>query len=261
MRELLAIAFDGLGLRRVIANCFAANEPSWRLMERIGMRREAHTVRDNLHRDGEWYDGLTYALLADEWRIASLGAQPGQGPRRGQGGGGGLPALVLLGALEAGPVQRLLVVVAREYAEADRHAGVERDPGQAVGGGVADVVEVRGATADDDAEGDDGVVPLPASASATTGSSKVPGTRTIAASVTWWAVSARSAPASRPSMTWVCQLAATTATFRPLASKGSVVGGSVSAHGAPPARGSRSVTGRSRGRAGTWPIRSRLVRR
>ena len=68
VRELLAVAFDGLGLRRVIAICFADNEPSWRLMERIGMRREAHTVRDNLHRDGEWYDGLTYALLADEWR-------------------------------------------------------------------------------------------------------------------------------------------------------------------------------------------------
>jgi RimJ/RimL family protein N-acetyltransferase len=68
VRELLAIAFDGLGLLRVIAICFADNEPSWRLMERIGMRREAHTVRDNLHRDGTWYDGLTYALLAEEWR-------------------------------------------------------------------------------------------------------------------------------------------------------------------------------------------------
>jgi RimJ/RimL family protein N-acetyltransferase len=68
VRELLAIAFDGLGLRRLIANCFADNEPSWRLMERIGLRREAHNVRDSLHRDGEWHDGLTYALLADEWR-------------------------------------------------------------------------------------------------------------------------------------------------------------------------------------------------
>ena len=67
VRDLLAIAFDGLGLRRVLATCFAANEPSWRLMERIGMRRESHTVRDNLHRDGQWYDGLTYALLAEEW--------------------------------------------------------------------------------------------------------------------------------------------------------------------------------------------------
>ena len=67
VRDLLAIAFDGLGLRRVVANCFADNAASWRLMERIGMRREAHTVRDNLHRDGQWYDGLTYALLAEEW--------------------------------------------------------------------------------------------------------------------------------------------------------------------------------------------------
>lgn len=67
VRELLGIAFDGLELRRVIAICFADNEPSWRLMERIGMRREAHHVRDNLHRDGEWCDGFTYAMLAEEW--------------------------------------------------------------------------------------------------------------------------------------------------------------------------------------------------
>ncbi|MEO5662040.1 MAG: GNAT family protein [Nocardioides sp.] len=68
VRELLAIVFDGLALRRVVANCFADNEPSWRLMERLGMRREAHNIGDTLHRNGEWYDGLTYALLADEWR-------------------------------------------------------------------------------------------------------------------------------------------------------------------------------------------------
>lgn len=67
VRDLLAIAFAGLGLHRVVAHCFAANEPSWRLMERIGMRREAHTVKDALHRDGQWYDGFAYALLADEW--------------------------------------------------------------------------------------------------------------------------------------------------------------------------------------------------
>jgi RimJ/RimL family protein N-acetyltransferase len=48
----------------VEAYCFAENEPSWRLMERVGMRREAHTVADGLHRDGTWRDGLAYALLA-----------------------------------------------------------------------------------------------------------------------------------------------------------------------------------------------------
>ena len=36
-------------------------------MERLGMRREIHTVRESLHRSGEWLDGLGYALLADEW--------------------------------------------------------------------------------------------------------------------------------------------------------------------------------------------------
>jgi RimJ/RimL family protein N-acetyltransferase len=68
VRTMLRICFDGLGLRRVTAGCFAANEASWRLMERVGMRREEHTVRESLHRSRGWLDGFTYALLADEWR-------------------------------------------------------------------------------------------------------------------------------------------------------------------------------------------------
>ncbi len=68
VRELLRLCFDELGLRRVTADCFAANEASWRLMERVGMRREVHTLRESLHRSGEWLDGMGYALLADEWR-------------------------------------------------------------------------------------------------------------------------------------------------------------------------------------------------
>jgi RimJ/RimL family protein N-acetyltransferase len=68
IRELLRLCFTDLGLHRVTATCFAANDASWRLMERVGMRREFHTVRDSLHRSGEWLDCLGYALLADEWR-------------------------------------------------------------------------------------------------------------------------------------------------------------------------------------------------
>jgi RimJ/RimL family protein N-acetyltransferase len=66
---LIRICFEDLGLRRVTAGCFADNERSWRLMERVHMRREEHTVRESLHRSGEWLDGLGYALLADEWRL------------------------------------------------------------------------------------------------------------------------------------------------------------------------------------------------
>lgn len=67
-RELLRLCFDDLGLHRVEALCFAANDASWRLMERLGMRREIHTIGESLHRSGEWMDGLGYAMLAEEWR-------------------------------------------------------------------------------------------------------------------------------------------------------------------------------------------------
>ena len=65
---LLRVCFEGLGLRRVIAQCFADNAASWRIMEKLGMRRETYTVKESLHRSGEWLDGMAYALLAEEWR-------------------------------------------------------------------------------------------------------------------------------------------------------------------------------------------------
>ena len=66
--ELLRMGFEELGLRRIVAYCFVDNEPSWRLMERVGMRREMHTRSDSLHRSGTWLDGYGYATLAEEWR-------------------------------------------------------------------------------------------------------------------------------------------------------------------------------------------------
>jgi RimJ/RimL family protein N-acetyltransferase len=65
--ELIRVAFEEIGLRRLTAICFVDNEPSWRLMERLGMRREAHNVRDALHRSGAWMDGYVYALLCEEY--------------------------------------------------------------------------------------------------------------------------------------------------------------------------------------------------
>ncbi len=73
VRALLEVCFETLGLRRVTAGCHAGNERSWRLMERVGMRRESHTVKEALHRSGEWVDGLAYGLLAEEWRAARRG--------------------------------------------------------------------------------------------------------------------------------------------------------------------------------------------
>ncbi|WP_406033640.1 GNAT family N-acetyltransferase [Nocardioides sp. NBC_00163] len=67
VRAVLDVCFGSLGLRRIVAECFADNEASWRLMERLGMRRESHTVKDSLHRTRGWLDGLSYAILAEEW--------------------------------------------------------------------------------------------------------------------------------------------------------------------------------------------------
>ena len=65
---LLDRAFGELGLRRVTAGCFADNVASWRVMEKVGMRREQHAVADSWHAEHGWLDGYTYAILADEWR-------------------------------------------------------------------------------------------------------------------------------------------------------------------------------------------------
>jgi RimJ/RimL family protein N-acetyltransferase len=75
VRELLRICFDDLGVRRVTASCFADNGASWRLMERVGMRRESYTRQDALHRDGAWLDSMGYALLRDEWILTSVDAE------------------------------------------------------------------------------------------------------------------------------------------------------------------------------------------
>jgi RimJ/RimL family protein N-acetyltransferase len=67
VRELLRYCFQDVGLRRVTANCFLDNDVSWRLLERVGMRRELHAVRESLHRSGRWLDTVGYALLEEEW--------------------------------------------------------------------------------------------------------------------------------------------------------------------------------------------------
>ena len=66
--ELLRISFEELGVRRVIAQCFADNVASWKMMEKLGMRLEERAVKESLHRSGHWMDSMRYAILEDEWR-------------------------------------------------------------------------------------------------------------------------------------------------------------------------------------------------
>lgn len=71
-KALLDYAFTQLGARRIIAMCSPKNEHSWRLLERLHMRREGlllqnvYFKRDN---NGEpiWLDTYEYAILKEEW--------------------------------------------------------------------------------------------------------------------------------------------------------------------------------------------------
>ena len=72
---LLHLGFDILNLRRITADCNTLNRGSWRIMERIGMRREAHFVkmyRGNSALNHEWCDKYQYAILKEEWKKKNI---------------------------------------------------------------------------------------------------------------------------------------------------------------------------------------------
>ena len=66
-RAMLSIAFDELGLHRVIGRLEPRNAASARVLEKLGMRREAHFV-ENEYLKGEWQSEAVYAILDHEWR-------------------------------------------------------------------------------------------------------------------------------------------------------------------------------------------------
>ncbi|MCS4294296.1 RimJ/RimL family protein N-acetyltransferase [Comamonas sp. BIGb0152] len=62
----LAQGFGPLGFHRIFARLDAANQGSVGVVERLGMRREAHLI-ENDQFNGQWGDEYIYALLAREW--------------------------------------------------------------------------------------------------------------------------------------------------------------------------------------------------
>ena len=66
-QALLAHAFEALKAHRVIATCQPENVASWRVAEKLGLRREGH-FRACLYRaPGIWWDEFFYAVLAEEY--------------------------------------------------------------------------------------------------------------------------------------------------------------------------------------------------
>jgi RimJ/RimL family protein N-acetyltransferase len=64
---LLRLGFQDLGLHRIVGRLDARNTASARVLERLGMRREAHLV-ENEWVKGEWTDEIVYGMLDREWR-------------------------------------------------------------------------------------------------------------------------------------------------------------------------------------------------
>jgi RimJ/RimL family protein N-acetyltransferase len=81
VRVLLGLAFDGLGAHRVFGRAEGRNEASARVMEKLGMRREALLVENEWVKD-EWQSELVCAILDREWRrdggVSRSAVRPGR---------------------------------------------------------------------------------------------------------------------------------------------------------------------------------------
>jgi [ribosomal protein S5]-alanine N-acetyltransferase len=70
-RALIEYGFEHFGIHRVFAHCNPENIASWRVLEKIGMRREGHFREYIYFRKGPdgkplWTDTFEYAILKDD---------------------------------------------------------------------------------------------------------------------------------------------------------------------------------------------------
>jgi [ribosomal protein S5]-alanine N-acetyltransferase len=74
-RAVVSHAITSCGARRIVAMCNPENEKSWRLLERLKMRREGH-LKQNIYFKTDhghhplWQDTYEYGILSDEWGLA-----------------------------------------------------------------------------------------------------------------------------------------------------------------------------------------------
>lgn len=66
-RALIPFAFDRAGLHRIEAACLLTNEPSQKLLRRVGFKDEG-VARKYLRINGDWQDHLLFAMLASDPR-------------------------------------------------------------------------------------------------------------------------------------------------------------------------------------------------
>ncbi len=67
---ILDLAFDHYKIHRVFARCDGRNHRAAKMLQRLGMRLEAH-YREHALFQGEWDEELHFAILDREWRRSS----------------------------------------------------------------------------------------------------------------------------------------------------------------------------------------------
>ncbi len=70
-RAIIKYAFSSLGAHRIVAYCSPDNTPSWKVLEKCGMKREGLSRKDFILRDDEngkplWLDSYIYAILDED---------------------------------------------------------------------------------------------------------------------------------------------------------------------------------------------------
>jgi len=70
--RILRYGFEECGAHRIFACCNPENTASWRLLERLRMRREGHflkkaTFKNDNQGNPVWHDAFEYAILHEEW--------------------------------------------------------------------------------------------------------------------------------------------------------------------------------------------------
>lgn len=70
-------AINKLNARRIVAMCNPQNVRSWKLLERIGLRREGHLIQNIYFKTDKdnnpiWLDTYEYGMLASEWDVSKF---------------------------------------------------------------------------------------------------------------------------------------------------------------------------------------------
>lgn len=69
LTSLLDYLFEDINLHRIVADCDTENIGSWKTLEKLGFRREAHFV-ESLLIDGKYTSEYHYGLLQREWKAS-----------------------------------------------------------------------------------------------------------------------------------------------------------------------------------------------